>query len=175
MTPEFSRPIRLDAIGEAPRPIAIEADPAECAALAERFALDAVEALVAEASVARHPAGVLAEGRIRARVVQRCVATDVPLPTEIDAPFRLLFTIEPETAAGEIELSEEALDTIPIEDGAIDLGEAAAETLSLALDPYPRAPDAEAALRAAGVKSEAEAKPLGALAGLRDVLGRNGE
>jgi len=38
-------------------------------------------------------------------------------------------------------------------DGAsIDVGEAVAETLLLNLDPYPRAPGAEQALRAAGVR-----------------------
>ncbi|NWN13490.1 hypothetical protein GY655_27460, partial [Escherichia coli] len=64
--------------------------------------------------------------------------------------------------------------------GAIDLGEAAAETLALALDPYPRSPAAEAALRDAGVISEEEATrlaeesgPFGGLAGLRGKLGES--
>jgi uncharacterized protein YutE (UPF0331/DUF86 family) len=60
---------------------------------------------------------------------------------------------------------------IPYDGGAmIDLGEVAAETMALALDPFPRGPDAESALKAAGVISEEEAKPLGALAGLKDKL-----
>jgi hypothetical protein len=42
--------------------------------------------------------------------------------------------------------------------------------LSLSLDPYPRSPDAEAALREAGVKSEDEVEPAGPLAGLKDLL-----
>ena len=37
MTPEFSRPERVDAVGERERAVSIEADPAERAALAERF------------------------------------------------------------------------------------------------------------------------------------------
>ena len=53
---------------------------------------------------------------------------------------------------------------------AIDVGEAVAETLLLNLDPYPRAPDAEEALKEAGVKSEEEVGPLGALSGLGDQL-----
>ena len=60
---------------------------------------------------------------------------------------------------------------MPIEDGAIDLGEAAAETLLLALDPYPRAPNADAVLREAGVKPEGEEErepgPFAALAALK--------
>ena len=43
--------------------------------------------------------------------------------------------------------------------------------MALALDPYPRAPGAEAVLRAAGVVSEEEAGPFGALAALRGRLG----
>jgi hypothetical protein len=61
---------------------------------------------------------------------------------------------------------------VPIEGGSIDLGEAVAETMALALDPYPRAPGAEAALRAAGVLTEDEARPAGKLAGLKDLLDR---
>ena len=51
----------------------------------------------------------------------------------------------------EIELSEDDCDTVFYTGGAIDLGEAAAETLALALDPFPRSPGAAAALREAGV------------------------
>ena len=64
----------------------------------------------------------------------------------------------------------EKIDTIEIEGGAIDLGEAAAETMALALDPFPRSPNAAAALKKAGVISEEEAGPFGALAGLKAKL-----
>ena len=37
--PEFSRPVRIDTLGAAPRNVAIEADEAERAALARRFGL----------------------------------------------------------------------------------------------------------------------------------------
>jgi len=70
----------------------------------------------------------------------------------------------------EVELSERELDLIFYDGTAIDLGEAVAETLALSLDPYPRAPNAEEALKAAGVKSEEEAGPFAALAGLRDKM-----
>jgi uncharacterized metal-binding protein YceD (DUF177 family) len=104
-------------------------------------------------------------------VVQACVVTDEPVPGAIEEDVALRFV--PEDAAGddEIELSEDALDTVFYAGGAIDLGEAAAETLALALDPYPRAPGAATALREAGVLSEEEAGPFGALAGLKGMLG----
>src|SRR3546814_10611416 len=47
VTPEFSRAIRLDTIGEQPRRIEIEADAAERAALAARFGLIAIDRLAA--------------------------------------------------------------------------------------------------------------------------------
>jgi hypothetical protein len=72
-----------------------------------------------------------------------------------------------ESQGDEVELSAVDCDTIPYSGSAIDLGEAAAETMMLALDPFPRGPNAEAALRAAGVKSEDEAGPFGALAALK--------
>ena len=171
-TPEFSRPIRLDTLGPAPRSLAIEAGPAEREALARRFRLVAVDRLAAEALLVRDGDDVTARGRISAAVVQSCVASGEPVPAEIDEPFDLVF--RPDAAEvgpdDEVELGETELDVIFYEGSAVDLGEAAAETMALALDPYPRATGATDALKAAGVKSEEEAGPFGALAGLRDKL-----
>jgi uncharacterized metal-binding protein YceD (DUF177 family) len=50
---------------------------------------------------------------------------------------------------------------------AIDLGTAIADELALVLDPYPRGPNAEAALKAGGVLSEEQAGPFAALAKLK--------
>jgi uncharacterized metal-binding protein YceD (DUF177 family) len=53
----------------------------------------------------------------------------------------------------------------------IDLGEAVAQSLGLALNPYPRSLEAERALKAAGVKGEEDAQPVaGAFASLKDLL-----
>jgi hypothetical protein len=72
-----------------------------------------------------------------------------------------------------IELAEEDLDTVFYTGSALDLGEAAAETLALALDPFPRSPNAAEVLKKAGVISEEEAGPFGALAALKDKLSKN--
>ena len=103
---------------------------------------------------------------------RRASITEAPVPATIDEPVALRFVAHAESAPDEIELSEDDCDTVPIEGSAIDLGEAAAETMALALDPFPRAPGAAAALREAGVLSEEEARPAGALAGLREALER---
>ena len=168
--PEFSRMYRLDTIGEGARAVAIAAEPGERAALAERFGLIALDRLEAEASLRRAGTIVHVDGALRADAVQPCVATGDPVPAALDVPFTLRFVPEADLAsADEIELSEEDCDAIPYVSGAIDLGEAVAETLSLALDPFPRSAHADAALRAAGVVREedhAPASPFGALKGL---------
>jgi uncharacterized metal-binding protein YceD (DUF177 family) len=170
---EFSRPVALDTLGGQPRRLAIAADADERAALARRFALVAIARLDAEAALVRAGEEVRARGTIGAAVTQSCVATGAPVPATLDVPFDIVFRRAGERRPDEeIELDEADLDVVFFEGGAIDLGEAAAQTLALALDPYPRAPGADAALRAAGVKREEEAGPLGALAGLRDKLSR---
>jgi uncharacterized metal-binding protein YceD (DUF177 family) len=170
--PDFSRVVALDTIGDVPRAMTLEADAEERQALARRFRLIAVDTLSAEAALSRKGQVVTATGRLTAAVVQSCVATGAPVPEQIDEPFEIVFRPPPTDARPdeEIELDESEMDVVFYDGGSIDLGEAVAETLALALDPYPRAPDAEAALKAAGVKSEAEAGPFGALASLRDKL-----
>ena len=80
------------------------------------------------------------------KVVQACIASDEPVPARIDEPFILRFVPESTLAQGdEIELSEADCDTLPYDGKVIELGEAVAETLALALDPFPRSPGAEAA------------------------------
>ncbi len=170
---EFSRPVRLDTIGTQARAIRIEADETERKALARRFSLSSLGRLEAELNV--HSAGedVVATGRMQAELVQACVATGAPVPTRIDEAFSLRFRPEGIPEEGfEVELEADELDTLFYEGSAVDVGEAVAQTLALALDPYPRADDAAQALRDAGVKDESEAGPFGALAGLKDKLGK---
>lgn len=169
--PEFSRPVTADTLGEAPRTIAIEADEGERAALARRFGLAAIGRLGAELALSRAGEEIAMRGTVRAAVTQICVVTGAPIEAEVEAGVDLAFRPHPASAADEeIELGAEELDVAFYDGGAVDAGEAAAETLSLALDPYPRAPGAEAALKAAGVASEAESGPFAALAGLRDRM-----
>lgn len=169
---EFSRPERIDTIGAGEREVTISADATERAALAQRFALLSVDRLEARFRVKRDAAGIVARGHVAALAVQACSVTDEPLPVTVAEEVALRFVTEREAAAAEeVELDLEALDTMPYDGSAIDLGEAAAETLALALDPFPRGPNAAAALRAAGVISEEDAKPAGALAGLKGLLG----
>ncbi|PAX08353.1 hypothetical protein CKY28_09765 [Sphingomonas lenta] len=146
------------------------ATPDERAALAKRFDLVSIDRLRAHFAIRREAAGITARGRVEADLVQACSVTGEPVTTHVDEAAELLFVPEQEDAGDEVELSADALDSVPYTGDRIDLGEAAAETMALALDPFPRSPGAAAALREAGVLTEEEAKPLGPLAGLRDKL-----
>lgn len=170
MTPEFHRPIRIDQIGEGEMRQHVTADADERRRLMGRFGLLALDTLVADYALRRDAAGILATGRLTASVAQPCVASGEPVPESIDEPFTIRFQPEGVVQNSEDELSDDAMDTIFYTGQAIDLGEAAAETLALALDPYPRAPDAESTLRAAGVLREEEAGPLSAFGALKDML-----
>jgi uncharacterized metal-binding protein YceD (DUF177 family) len=172
VSPEFSRLIRLDTLGTQSRVIAVEADEAERSALALRFDLVAIDRLEASAECARDGDAVDVSGALKGDVVQSCVASGEPVPARIAEPFRIRFVPAPslEIEAEEIELSEGDCDIVAYSGGAIDLGEAVAETLALALDPFPRSPEASEALRAAGVLSEEDAGPFAALKGLKEKL-----
>ena len=169
MTPEFSRPERLDAIGAGEREIQIAATETERQALAVRFGVLSVERLDAVLKVKREAAGIAVRGRVTGALVQACSVTGTPLNAAIDEPVALLF-VEALDDQEEVELDAGALDTVEIEGGAVDLGEAAAETMALALDPFPRSPNAEAVLRAAGVISEDEHRPYSPLQDLKSLM-----
>lgn len=175
MNPEFSRPERIDTIGDRERVVEVAANPEERAALARRFDLVSLDALEANWTIRREAAGIAAKGRVRARLAQACSITGDPVPATVDEEVRLLFVPEGDASEEELELDADAADTVFYDGGAIDLGEAAAETMALALDPFPRAPGAEQALREAGVRGDDEPDTGGAfgvLAGLRDRLGK---
>jgi uncharacterized metal-binding protein YceD (DUF177 family) len=176
---EFTRPQRLDTIGAGESEVQVQAEPGERTALAARFGLKAIDRLAASYRIRRDAQGIIATGHLSAQVTQACIITDEPVPATIEEDFAIRFLAEGEEGSeDETELSEDECDIVFYSGGAIDLGEAAAESLALALNPYPRSANAEAALRDAGVISEEEAKrqaeesgPFGGLAGLRDRLG----
>ena len=172
MTVEFARPQRVDTIGDDARMIEIDADAQERAALAKRFDLIGIEKLTGKFTIRRDAAGIVAEGRVAAAVTQACSITGDPLPATVDEPVALRFVAEEDAGQDEVELGDSDIDVIPYDGGTIDLGEVAAETMALALDPFPRGPNAEVVLKEAGVLSEEQAGPFGALAGLKDRLGK---
>jgi uncharacterized metal-binding protein YceD (DUF177 family) len=163
----FGDAMPLNAVRDGAR-LDLSADEAERRAIAERLGLAGLERFDAHVVLHREGERVRAEGRIKAALEQSCVASGEPVPARVDEAFELLFLPEPTgTPDEEIELSEEDCDVVFLDGAAIDLGAALADTLALSLDPYPRSPQAEAALQEAGVLREEQAGPFAALAALK--------
>lgn len=167
-TPEFSRVVRGEQVKRLTGETHIAASETERAALAKRFGLSALDRLEADYSLTEDAGAILARGRLRATLAQPCIATGEPVPETIDTDFALRFVVEDSAAEGEeLELDAEDIDTIGYDGQAIDMGEAVAETMALAMTPYPRSPDADAVLKEAGVMTEEQASPFAALLGLK--------
>lgn len=165
--PEFSRLIDLRQITAAP--VSLEAGPAERQALAARFGLVTLDRLTATVALVADGDTVTATGRIAAAWIQPCAVSGEDLAQQADEALALRFV--PATAAHsadeEIELTASDCDEIEYNGTSFDLGEAVAQSLGLAIDPFACGPEAEAARRRAGIVSEGAAGPFGALAGLK--------
>ena len=114
----------------------IVADVAERARLAERFDLLDLGELAATVTLIARAGAIDAEGRLNASVAQRCVTTGAPVVARIDHAFSLRF-VDPAylmSVAEETELSAADCDIVAHDGTTLDLGEAVAQTLALALD-----------------------------------------
>jgi uncharacterized metal-binding protein YceD (DUF177 family) len=168
MTDDFAHRLPLNQIRDGER-IDIIADDAERKLIADRLVLRGLDRLEAHTTLERKGEIVRARGRLKASLCQSCVVTNEPVDAHADEAFDIYFLPEPKTDSPdeEVELVESDCDVVFHDGAAIDLGGAIADTLALALDPYPRSTSAEAALKEAGVLSEAEAGPFAALAKLK--------
>ena len=157
---ELSRLIKLRQIDA--RPIRIEASAEERAALAERFGIVAVERLAANVTLEREGEEVVVSGHLEADIVQACGVSGEDFPIRIDEPIALHFVPEVARAVPdeEIELEESELDEIEYTGDAFDLGEAVAQSLGLAIDPYATGPNADTIRREAGLLEEGATGPL---------------
>jgi uncharacterized metal-binding protein YceD (DUF177 family) len=139
--------------------VVIEASPEECASLAARFGLGAVHVLRAEIALETKPRAIRATGRLHAEILQPCAISAEDFPVTIDEPVDLRFveeTARPASEEEEIELEADDCDEIAFTGDMFDLGEAVAQTLGLAIDPYAEGPNADAARKAAGIVQEGE-------------------
>ena len=167
--PEFSLIVTLADAAQG-RAVAVEAGEEARGRIARRLALIAVDHFALSAEIRTVAGGIGAKGMVHAKVVQTCAATGLPVPATLNEPFDLRFLRDidaPVDADEEIEISSEDCDLLPLEGDRVDLGEAAVQTLSLALDPFPRHPEAARILAEKGVLSEEAAGPFAALAKLR--------
>ena len=163
---ELSRLVKPRALP--PGEMLIEADANENAALATRFGVLAIDGFSATANFEKKDNAVLAKGTFSAIITQPCAVTREPLTYRLEEDFSLRFV--PAGALGEyeedaeFELTEEDLDEIEYTGDVFDLGEAVAQELGLAIDPYREGPGAEAARAEAGIESDEARVPSGPLA-----------
>jgi uncharacterized metal-binding protein YceD (DUF177 family) len=163
--PEFSR--EVDERQVTPKPITIEATSEERKALARRFGIIAIEQLQATVAFERAGEALMARGRLSASIVQSCAVSGKDLPVRIDEPLALRFVPAAQPEGEEIELDADELDEIPYEGHTLDLGEAVAQSLALAIDPYATGPEADRVRKEAGLLDEAASGPFAALAALK--------
>lgn len=145
-TNEFSRIVTPDRLGGPTVTESLEASPAEREAVARRLDILAVDRLTAQVTVKSVGHQLFrVQGRWQAEVQQACVVTLEPVAQSLDGEFEASY--EADAAPGDesdVVIDPEAADPAEIlpEEG-IDLGELVVQELSVALDPYPRAPGAE--------------------------------
>jgi hypothetical protein len=129
---------------------AFEASDAARAAMAEMAGLRGIMSASASFDLKPKSGGrVHVTGQVRARIGQTCVVTLDPIENEIDESIDLMFApaeqipslsaLVEEAAASDEEIPDPPE---PIVNGVIDLGRLATDALFLAVDPYPRRPDA---------------------------------
>ncbi len=167
MTSEFSRMIDLRSLGN--DPVRLEASEAEREALARRFGIVAIGSLVAEVVLEPVKKGIEATGRLDAEIVQSCAVSAEDVAVTVSEPLALRFVPArgPNRPDEEVELSAEELDEIEYTGTQFDLGEAVAQSLALAIDPFLEGPGAEEFRRKSGFFGETAASPFAALEKLK--------
>jgi uncharacterized metal-binding protein YceD (DUF177 family) len=158
--PEFSRLVPLARVGAAPFGQEIAATPEECAALAARFGLLGLDRLTARVVLERKPGDtIFLAAEWEAAFTQECVVSLEPVPDTARERFELRYG--PGDAEGEDDAEAPAFE--PLEDDAIDIGEAVAQEFSLSLPPFPHLPDAVLEID----EEEADAGPFAVLERLK--------
>lgn len=162
--PEFSCPIDVRHADGAQ--MHLSANEKQRAALAKRFELVRIDRLQAEISLACEGPIVSATGRMEAQFVQSCAVSAEELAASANEAIDLRFvpSMMDTKAEEEIELEAEDLDEIEYDGQSIDLGEAVAQTLALAIDPFATGPQAD---QARSLFKKASESPFSALASLK--------
>jgi uncharacterized metal-binding protein YceD (DUF177 family) len=168
-TNEFSRRVVIEPWPEGGIAVELCAEPDERRALARRFGLLALHALTARGRVERVAGSreLRFEGWLEATLEQECVVSLEPVPASLREPVERRYLPGQAQAApagpAVLVADDDDEDEVELVSGrTIDVGEAIAEELALALDPYPRAPAAEELIAADlgdGVSFGAVAEP----------------
>ncbi len=161
---ELHRPAALDRIGPHGTPVLVEASQEELPAIAARLGVLAIHALRCAFKLRRIGGSLIeAQGELVAGVTQLCVVSLDEFDSTVEEAFTVHFVPE---GTEDDDPDPDAIDQVPFQGSAIDLGEAAVEQLALALDPYPRKPGA-------ALPEDAGELGLGAFASLAALRGKH--
>ena len=168
-TPEFSYIVDLNRIPVSGLTLDLKADSEQCKALAARFDLPAIHELSAHLSFKRVNSGrVRLEAKLNATVERICVVSLEPFSQKVEDSFSMVFVQENASSLRlneiDLDMGEEDEMEYP-ENGKTDAGELVAESLSLALDPFPKAPGA--VFRQDAEEGEGEKNPFSVLEKLK--------
>ena len=171
--PLFSYIVLRDDVPSNGLDVNFEADAATCAALAQQFQLEALEAVSVQSHIVPFDkAGLRATGRVCGRVQQICGVTLEPVWTQIDEDFTIEY--QPADILAKFVIPDDDVETdLPeaLTDGQADIGDMAMQYLALAIPPWPRHADAEFDIFGDGDDDEENqtASPFAVLAKLRDL------
>lgn len=175
----LSFPVQVKRLPQKGLTIKIEADSKERDALRDFHELEDVKSFKADLQIIPWKKdGIRIRGTVKADIVQSCVVTLEPIDAKIDAEIDSLFVPQDSRLArlpldenGELIISAEGPDIPETFSGdSLDAGAIAEEFFELAIDPYPRKPEAEAAPPVEvtfGTEGDDE-KPVNPFAGLKD-------
>lgn len=165
--PEFSHVIDLRQITD--QPVVLEPDEAARRRLAGRFGIPGIKAMRAELQLCPEGTKVEAKGRLTAKIIQSCAISGDDFPVSIDEQIALRFVPARQTLVPdeELEISADDCDEIEYEGTAFDLGEAVAQSLALAIDPFAEGPNADKARKEHQLGGEVASGPFAALAALK--------
>jgi uncharacterized metal-binding protein YceD (DUF177 family) len=141
--PPLSRPLDVSRVPAAGCLEVVAADSDELTALASVLKLPAIHSLFAQLNISRwRGQGLKVQGHLASELKQTCVVTLEDFRTRVEDDITRYFLPRGELTPDEAAMVEEG-DADLFDDGVIDLGEVVAESLALALDPYPRRPGVE--------------------------------
>ena len=171
----LSRRFAWDRVQPRGTPVAFEATPSECDAIAEALGILKVTSASAEFTISPfRKDGFKVVGEVRAEVEQACVVTLDPVPESIRETVDLRFLPESEIdpIAEEIEIDVDAEDPPePILGASVDLGVLTTEFIAVGLDPYPRKPGVEfTPLIEDDGSEDVQESPFAGLTALKDKL-----
>ncbi len=150
MTPDapFSYPFDLSSLSERGGEVSFEIPAAAREAIAVLFEIDGIDAVSAVLRLARESTNeYVVEGSFRANVLQTCIVTLEPVRSSLSGEFTRRYRTVPQSRlrkiASDLEMvaGDDEIETL--KGSSLDLAVPVLEELSLAIDPYPRAPGAE--------------------------------